>query len=123
VLDSDGTLNLDDVQEGDILKKVSLTAGAATGPGSLVGRPLSEVERYYIEQALALTGGRREEAAKMLGIGERTLYRVIKDWDLQDKIKNALAEHNGDVTAAAQALDMDEAELQRKIKKSGLQDG
>jgi len=51
------------------------------------------------------------------------LYRVIKDWDLQDKIKQALAEHNGDLKAAAKALDMDEAELQRKIKKSGLQDG
>ncbi len=123
VLDADGVLGLDDVQEGDILKRVPLTDGVASGPASLVGRPLSEVERYYIEQALALTGGKREEAAKMLGIGERTLYRVIKDWDLQDKIKNTLAAHDGDVAAAAKALDMDAAELQRKIKKSGLQEG
>jgi two-component system, NtrC family, response regulator HydG len=111
------------VQEGDILKKVPMADGPASGPAGLAGRPLAEVERYYIEQALTLTGGKREEAAKMLGIGERTLYRVIKDWDLQEKIKHTLAEHNGDVKAAAQALDMDEAELQRKIKKSGLQDG
>ncbi len=123
VLDADGVLGLDDVQEGDILKKVPLGDGPVSGPSSLVGRPLSEVERYYIEQALQLTGSKREEAAKMLGIGERTLYRVIKDWDLQDKIKQALAEHNGDLKAAAKALDMDGAELQRKIKKSGLQDG
>ena len=28
------------------------------------------------------TGGNREEAAKMLEIGERTLYRKIKEYDL-----------------------------------------
>ncbi len=123
VLDSDGVLGLDDVQEGDILKKVTLPDGQVTGPDSLIGRHLSEVERYYIEQALTLTGGKREEAAKMLGIGERTLYRVIKDWDLQDRIKQSLAAHDGDLAAAARALDMDPAELQRKIKKSGLQEG
>jgi molybdenum-dependent DNA-binding transcriptional regulator ModE len=49
------------------------------GPNPLVGRPLSEIERYYIEQTLALTEGNREEAARKLGIGERTLYRVIQD--------------------------------------------
>ena len=27
----------------------------------------------------------------MLGIGERTLYRVIQDWKLQDRIREALA--------------------------------
>ncbi len=122
VLDSDSVLGLDDVQEGDILRKVSSIDGQAVGPANLVGRPLAEVERYYIEQALTLTGGKREEAAKILGIGERTLYRVIKDWDVQDKIKQTLAAHDGDVAAAAAALDMDEAELQRKIKKSGIKD-
>ena len=123
VLDSDGILNLDDVQEGDVLKSMPAGNGQSTGAASLVGRPLAEVERYFIEQALLLTGGKREEAARMLGIGERTLYRVIKDWDLQDKIKQTLAQHNGDIKAAAKALHMPEAELQRKIKKSGLQDG
>jgi two-component system response regulator HydG len=122
VLDSDGILGLDDVQEGDILQKVPMPDGQAASPTRLVGRPLAEVERYYIEQTLALAGGKREEAAKLLGIGERTLYRVIKDWELQDKIKQTLAEHNGDLKAAAQALSMDEAELQRKIKKSGIQE-
>jgi two-component system response regulator HydG len=123
VFDSDGILNLDDVQEGDVLKSVPAGNGLSTGAAGLVGRPLAEVERYYIEQALLLTGGKREEAARMLGIGERTLYRVIKDWDLQDKIKQTLAQHHGDVKAAAKALHMQEAELLRKIKKSGLQDG
>jgi two-component system response regulator HydG len=31
---------------------------------------------------LRLTAGNREEAAKMLGIGERTLYRKIKEYGL-----------------------------------------
>jgi two-component system, NtrC family, response regulator HydG len=60
-------------------------AGApAGGPDHLIGRPLADVERYYIERALELTAGNREEAAKMLGIGERTLYRRIREWEPQE---------------------------------------
>jgi two-component system response regulator HydG len=33
-----------------------------------------------MEKALELSGGNREEAARMLGIGERTLYRKIQEW-------------------------------------------
>jgi two-component system, NtrC family, response regulator HydG len=55
-------------------------SGPAAGPDHLVGRPLEEVERYYTERALELTGGNREEAAKMLGIAERTLYRKLGEW-------------------------------------------
>ena len=53
---------------------------AASGPDHLVGRPLEEVERYYMERALELTGGNREEAAKMLAISERTMYRKLQEW-------------------------------------------
>jgi two-component system response regulator HydG len=53
------------------------------GADALVGRPLAEVERFYIERALELTEGKREEAATLLGIGERTLYRKIKDFGLK----------------------------------------
>ncbi len=49
---------------------------------SLVGKPLEEVERLFITETLKLTGGNREEAAQMLGIGERTLYRKIKEYGL-----------------------------------------
>ena len=48
----------------------------------LVGKPLEEIERLFIAETLELTGGNREEAAEMLGIGERTLYRKIKEWGL-----------------------------------------
>jgi hypothetical protein len=51
------------------------------------------VERYCIEEALKLTHGNREEAARILGIGERTLYRKIQDWKQQDRLKLAPAEN------------------------------
>ena len=44
----------------------------------LAGLSLDDVERELIRHTLALTEGNREAAAKMLGIGERTLYRKIK---------------------------------------------
>ncbi|MFN9039590.1 MAG: helix-turn-helix domain-containing protein [Planctomyces sp.] len=43
---------------------------------------MTEVEKYYILRALDLADGNREEAARMLDIGERTLYRKIKEYDL-----------------------------------------
>src|SRR5262249_31381502 len=106
VQDTDGVLDLDDLQEGDTLKRLQLPAVTTVGPGNLIGRALTEVERYYIEKTLELTAGNREEAAKRLGIGERTLYRVIQDWKVQDKIKAALSEANGDLETAAGALGM-----------------
>src|SRR5947209_15589570 len=93
----------------------------AVAPRSLVGRPLNEVERFYIAQTLALTEGNREEAARRLGIGERTLYRTIQDWKLQDRIQSALAESGGDLEQAARNLGLKEETLRRKIKRWGLQ--
>jgi two-component system response regulator HydG len=64
------------------------TAGQAAAEGqpmglaSLVGKPLEEIERLFIGETLKLTGGNREQAAEMLGIGERTLYRKIKEFQL-----------------------------------------
>src|SRR5437588_8318528 len=121
VQDQDGVLGPGDVQEGDALRRLPLGDGQAVGPANLVGRPLSEVERYYIEQALQLTGGNREDAARMLGIGERTLYRMIQDWKLQDKIRAALDRAGGDVEAVARELGMSQASLLRKMKKWGMQ--
>ena len=43
-------------------------------------RPLEEVERFYTEKALEIAKGNREEAAKILGIAERTLYRKLQEW-------------------------------------------
>jgi len=46
------------------------------------GTTMEQMERILIEQALAETKGNRKEAARKLGIGERTLYRKIKKYDL-----------------------------------------
>jgi two-component system response regulator HydG len=117
VLDQDGILNLDDVEEGSPLKK---SQSRAAGPDNLVGKPLTEIERFYIEKTLEQTDGNREEAARILGIGERTLYRVIQDWKSQDKVKQAFADANGDAEAAAKLLNMKPQLLQRKLKKWGM---
>jgi two-component system response regulator HydG len=120
VQDTDGVLGLDDLQEGDALRRLQSRDSQATGPAGLVGKPLTEIERYYMEKALDLTEGNREEAARMLGIGERTLYRMIQDWKLQDKIRESLVQVNGDRAAAAERLGMSESSLDRKMKKLGM---
>src|SRR5690606_38212750 len=43
---------------------------------------LEEMERELIEKALAKHRGKRKKAAEELGISERTLYRKIKEWDI-----------------------------------------
>lgn len=87
VLDSDGILDIDGLPpEISLLVPDAAAEGefaAATGADSLIGRPLTEVEKYYIERALELADGNREEASRMLEIGERTLYRKIKEYDLK----------------------------------------
>ncbi|MEK6701555.1 MAG: sigma-54 dependent transcriptional regulator [Planctomycetota bacterium] len=51
--------------------------------GSLAGTSLEQIEKRAIRETLRLTAGNREQAAKMLGIGERTLYRKLKDYGLR----------------------------------------
>jgi DNA-binding NtrC family response regulator len=58
-------------------------SGAAVGGlDNVVGISLEQLEKEAIRNTLKLTGGNREQAAKILGIGERTLYRKIKEYDL-----------------------------------------
>ena len=87
VLDMDGILDVDDLPDEIIPESAVGAEGmllpAGSGADMLVGKSLSEVEKYYIQQALELTNGKREEAASLLGIGERTLYRKIKEYGLR----------------------------------------
>jgi two-component system response regulator HydG len=46
----------------------------------LAGKTMAEIERLAIMQTLESVSGNREAAANMLGIGERTLYRKIKEY-------------------------------------------
>jgi DNA-binding NtrC family response regulator len=47
------------------------------------GTRLRDVERSLIEQTLKQVGGNRKKAARLLGIGERTLYRRMKEYGLR----------------------------------------
>jgi len=62
---------------------VSQAAGPTTAI-TLAGMNLAELEKKAIEETLASVNGNREQAAKILGIGERTLYRKLKDYGLQE---------------------------------------
>ncbi len=83
VVDYDEVLDVDDLPP-ELAGGESATTPAASddGLGDLVGRPLEEIEKLYIAETLKATGGNREEAASLLGIGERTLYRKIKEYGL-----------------------------------------
>jgi len=50
---------------------------------SLAGTSLEQIEKRAIRETLRLTGGNREHAARLLGIGERTLYRKLKEYGLR----------------------------------------
>ncbi len=46
------------------------------------GVTMAELEKEAITAALKQVGGNRRKAAEMLGLGERTLYRKIKEYDI-----------------------------------------
>ena len=69
--------------------------GAPLGPATLEAEPalenevvyrpgmsMADVERAAIEAALRQTKGNRRKAAEILGIGERTLYRKLKEYTI-----------------------------------------
>ena len=81
VLDQDELLGIDDLPPE--LAEVD-GSEEAVHPGSLglVGQPMEVWERRAIEETLGLTNGNREEAARILGIGARTLYRKLDKYEL-----------------------------------------
>lgn len=105
VLDTDGVLDINDLppelsQAEDLSytpSNASTSANTTTsivlGPGGLpsiessglIGKTMDEIERWAIEETLKLTGNNREEAAKRLAIGARTLYRKLKAYEEHDQ--------------------------------------
>ena len=59
-----------------------LALGAGAGEYSLVGRTFADIERDMIRVNLEHFEGNRKRTADALGIGERTLYRKIKEYGL-----------------------------------------
>jgi len=75
----------DEVQASDLpaeLRNVAPREVAAGQEGSLL--PLMEVERRHLEWVLGHAGGHRAKAAAILGISERSLYRKIQEFHLEE---------------------------------------
>src|SRR5690606_11688137 len=83
VLDTDGVLDVDDLppELTDVEPSGDATPG---GPSELIGRPMDEIEKWAILETLKLTNGNREQAAKILGIGARTIYRKLEAYAQQE---------------------------------------
>ncbi|MCR9115776.1 MAG: sigma-54 dependent transcriptional regulator [bacterium] len=84
VLDVDDVLDIDDLPPKLTRTPIEEETTSFDGLPALVGKPLDEIERWAIEQTLNLTGGNREEAANILQIGTRTLYRKLKKYEEEE---------------------------------------
>ena len=74
-----------EVGPGSALTSVAPVETEPAPEGDVVyraGMTMAEVERAAIEAALRQTKGNRRKAAEILGIGERTLYRKLKEYAL-----------------------------------------
>lgn len=98
VLDTDGKLDVDDLPpelagpvqvagvdlggaaEGSLHIPANIAdnlPSVSGGMPDLIGQSMDDIEKWAITETLKLTAGNREEAAKVLGIGARTLYRKL----------------------------------------------
>ncbi len=68
----------------------------ASDPGHVFEQLTHEFERTLIRRALCTTGGRRIEAAHLLGIGRNTITRKIHELGLDDNGRSAGGEAAGD---------------------------
>ena len=76
VVDYDGILDVDDLTDELQASSQPAIESSSDGP-RLLGKSLEEIEKYYIFESLKLTSGNRDEAARILGIAPRTLYRKL----------------------------------------------
>ena len=74
VLSRDGVLRPQDLPPEIVRAGLSRDAG-----GDLLSRPLADVEQEHILAVLERTGGRRDRAAKILGISPTTLWRRLRE--------------------------------------------
>ena len=67
--------------------QAAVEAAEAPEPDTVLyraGMTMADVERNTIVAALREHRGNRRRASEVLGIGERTLYRKIKEYHLDD---------------------------------------
>jgi two-component system response regulator HydG len=69
---------LDDLPERVRLHRETAVLVAADHPSQLV--TLAEMERRYVLRVLDAVGGQRADAARVLGIDRKTLYRKLQVW-------------------------------------------
>jgi two-component system response regulator HydG len=69
---------VDDLPEKIRAYRSSHVLVAGEDPTELV--PLEEVERRYIERVVEAVGGNKTDAAKILGVGRKTLYRKLETY-------------------------------------------
>ena len=62
------------------------TVEAPSAPDVRAGMTMAEIERAAIVHALRETRGNRRKAAESLGIGERTLYRKLREYNLAEGV-------------------------------------
>ncbi len=80
VATTDDILGADDLP--DYLQEEAGRLPEGASLDALAGQPLEQLEKEHIARTLDLVDGNREKAAELLGIGERTLYRKIRKYDL-----------------------------------------
>lgn len=69
--------------ESEVVAVNALDMQSSAHSPSLAGTPLESLEKRAIRETLRLTAGNRERTAKLLGIGERTLYRKLKEYGIR----------------------------------------
>ena len=79
VVSTKDTLGVEDIPD-HILQRSN---EVSYSPGFVAGMTVEEAERELIKSTLTTVGGNREEAARMLGIGERSLYRKLDRYGLK----------------------------------------
>jgi len=80
-----GRVEVIEVGPGSAVSAGTPVEAVAPPEGEVVyraGMTMADVERAAIEAALRETQGNRRKAAEVLGIGERTLYRKLKAYQL-----------------------------------------
>ena len=66
-----------------LIAQPSVAKAVPIEPQFQTSESLGELERQAIIDALKHTGGNRRKTAKLLGIGERTLYRKLKSYEIE----------------------------------------